>query len=135
MPFDPTNDGRIFVCQMCGDCCKGYGGTYVSDEDIERIARFIGVDPAYLLERYCQISGGKPLLAQADSGYCVFWDQNRMCTIHPVKPAMCKAWPFLESVLIDMDNWLMMAQCCPGIRTNVPEHWIKKVIQHKLPKS
>jgi Fe-S-cluster containining protein len=120
---------------MCGDCCKGYGGTYVSDEDIQRIAKFIDVAPESFVDRYCQISGGKPLLAQADSGYCVFWDSVRMCTIHPVKPRMCKAWPFLESVLIDMNNWLMMAQCCPGIRTEAPAQWIREVIQHKLPSS
>jgi Fe-S-cluster containining protein len=133
MPFDPESDDSIFKCQMCGDCCNGYGGTYVSDKDIQKIADFIGTDPARFVDRYCHISGGKPLLSQAESGYCVFWDPIQMCTIHPVKPRMCKAWPFLKSVLIDMNNWLMMAQCCPGIHTDVPERLIRDVIQKKMP--
>ena len=28
----------LFSCTLCGDCCKGYGGTYLSETDIDAIA-------------------------------------------------------------------------------------------------
>ncbi|MEZ4524987.1 MAG: YkgJ family cysteine cluster protein [Desulfobacterales bacterium] len=67
------------------------------------------------------MSGSRPVLAQ--SGYCVFW-KEKICTIHPVKPRMCKAWPFIQSVLTDVNNWRMMAGSCPGMRTDVPDDMI-----------
>ena len=30
----------LFRCTLCGDCCRGYGGTYVRRDDIAAIARF-----------------------------------------------------------------------------------------------
>ena len=121
---------EVFNCQQCGDCCRGYGGTFVSDEDIQAIAAFINTDPETFKEKYCQVSGGKPLLAQAESGYCVFWDT--VCTIHPVKPRMCRQWPFIKSVLVDVKNWQIMAGVCPGIRLDVPEKTILGCVKEAL---
>jgi Fe-S-cluster containining protein len=118
MPCDLLTPDDIFNCQQCGDCCKGFGGTYVSPEDVQAIAAFIHIDPEIFLKSYCQLSGKKPVLAQAENGYCVFW-KDRICTIHPVKPRMCKAWPFIPSVLKDSQNWYIMAGLCPGIHTDV----------------
>ena len=60
-------------------------------------------------------------------GYCIFWD--KLCTIHPVKPLMCRQWPFLKSVLVDSKNWQIMAGACPGIHPNVPVRTLEKCIQ------
>jgi hypothetical protein len=41
---------------------------------------------------------------------------------------MCRKWPFIESLLIDIDNWFLMADSCPGMnRTISPEVLIKKL--------
>ena len=42
----------LFACTCCGDCCRGYGGTYLSEADIVAIARYIGVSPDCLTARY-----------------------------------------------------------------------------------
>jgi Fe-S-cluster containining protein len=118
VPSDDLKPEALFACTRCGDCCRGYGGTYVDTADIAAIAAFIRTDPAGLVERCCRISGGKYLLAQREDGYCIFWDKT--CTIHPVKPRMCRRWPFIESVLADPQNWLIMAGFCPGMRTDIP---------------
>ncbi len=107
----------LFDCKMCGDCCKGYGGAFVTEADIARISDFIGADCDTFVRDYCQMSGRRPVLAQAPTGYCVFWDQK--CQIHPVKPAMCRAWPFIDAVTVDVQNWYAMANSCPGMRTDV----------------
>jgi len=132
MSYNNIKSEAIFKCQKCGDCCKGYGGTFITEKEIETIAAHIHTDPETFVENYCQISGGKRILAQARNMYCIFWDG--LCTIHPVKPLMCRKWPFLESILIDSTNWLTMANSCPGIRTDIDidalERFVKQMILH-----
>ena len=79
-----------------------------------------------------RLSGNKPLLAQHQNGYCIFWD--KLCTIHPVKPKMCKQWPFIESLLVDMINWQAMASMCPGIRTDLPDRLVRDIVNTVLSK-
>jgi Fe-S-cluster containining protein len=89
----------------------------VTPEEIRLISSYIGADPERFVQTFCQISGGRPLLAQQKSGYCIFWNEG--CTIHPVKPRMCRAWPFIAGVLADPRNWFAMAESCPGMRSDV----------------
>ena len=134
MPFDEQNsESSIFTCKKCGDCCKGYGGTCVTRQDIEQIADFTGIAPDHLLSDYCVMSGLKPVLAQKPDGHCIFWDQ--ICTIHPVKPRMCRAWPFIESVLTDTENWRIMAGFCPGMRPDAPDDVIRSCVTAALARS
>lgn len=131
MPFKDTTPSDLFKCQRCGDCCKGYGGTFVTQKEIEKIAGHMGIESDKFIEDYCQLSGGKqPVLAQKKNAYCIFWDE--VCRIHPVKPRMCRDWPFLKSVLVDIDNWHIMSSLCPGIRTDVPNSIIRKCVSKKL---
>ena len=124
---------EIFKCVECGECCKGYGGTYVTDEDIRRIAEYIDANPDTFAAKYCQMSGSRPVLALGTDGYCVFW-KNKLCSIHPVKPRMCKAWPYIENVLKDVENWRIMAGSCPGIRPDMPEDVILDRVRLEIEK-
>ena len=130
MPSDSSDIEELFACRQCGDCCKGYGGTHVTAEDIEAISDYIGSDPRRFVDQYCCLSGTKPVLAQRSDGFCIFWDG--LCTIHPVKPHMCKRWPFIESILVDSDNWLTMADSCPGIQPGAPVDVVKKLVKKLL---
>ncbi len=124
------NPDDLFRCTLCGDCCRGFGGTYVSREDLVAIAAFLASDPSGVIDRCCHMSGGRYLLAQRADGYCIFWDQ--VCTIHPVKPRMCRRWPFIESVVTDALNWKIMAAFCPGMRTDVPLDRVRACVQEVL---
>ena len=123
-------EDSAFACKQCGECCIGYGGTFITDQDIERISAYIGTDPHGFVEQFCCLSGDKPVLTQQDDGHCVFWD--KVCTIHPVKPQMCRKWPYIESLLIDFGNWNIMASMCPGMKKDVSSRivkaWVKKTI-------
>lgn len=118
---------------MCGKCCHGYGGTYVSPEDIKAISKYIGEDPAQFVEKYCAMSGGRPVLAQKENGYCVFFKE--LCTIHEVKPRMCRQWPYLEAILRDPLNWKILADCCPGCKGEVPYEKAAEVVKSMLGKN
>jgi Fe-S-cluster containining protein len=113
----------IFRCTQCGDCCQGYGGTFVTEQDIQALGAYLHISPAEFVETYCVFSGGRPILAQGPNGYCVFWDE--LCTIHPVKPRMCRAWPYIESVLVDVNNWRIMAGSCPGMQAEASDDRIR----------
>ena len=110
------SSSSIFSCTQCGDCCNGYGGTYLTTEDVSTISRFVSVSEEKFKKKYCSRSGKRLVLAQRSDGYCVFWEGN--CSIHPVKPKMCRNWPYIESVLIDPINWRVMSGMCPGIKAN-----------------
>ena len=125
-----TSDCRLFECTQCGDCCKGYGGTSITSADLEAIAAYIGISPAVVAESYCTQSGSKLMLAQRADGYCIFWDGN--CTIHPVKPAMCRQWSFIPSLLVDIANWRMMASVCPGMRSDLDDATLEACIRKKM---
>jgi len=130
MPSDTILSDTLFNCRKCGACCKGYGGTYLFDNDIEVISRYIDSDPKRFVDQFCNLSGNRPVLAQRKDGYCIFWDQ--LCTIHPVKPLMCRKWPYLESILIDSTNWLIMADSCPGIQPDVDMKTLEKVVKQMI---
>ena len=76
--------------------------------------------------------GGKPIVAQAENAYFIFWYQQ--CTIHPVKPNMCRKWRFIESIIVDASNWQTMAASCPGMRTDFSDHQILKCVRQFIKK-
>ncbi|MBC8443808.1 MAG: YkgJ family cysteine cluster protein [Deltaproteobacteria bacterium] len=120
----------IFSCQRCGDCCKGYGGAFVTADDIHALSGYLGIDPLVLEKNYCRQSGRRPVLGQNENGYCIFWDG--LCTIHAVKPRMCRQWPFIEGMVVDIRNWRAAGESCPGIRTDLSDETVKAIIKKKL---
>ena len=133
MPYKDVTPSDIFKCQQCGECCKGYGGTFVTENEIEVIAGYLNTDVENFVDNYCQMSGEKQVLAQGRDAYCIFWD--KLCTIHPVKPRMCRNWPFIKSILVDINNLHIMATLCSGIRTDLPDSVVKECVRKELIKN
>lgn len=125
---------KIFDCRLCGDCCKGFGGTYVTEDDIAKIASFIGENPETFIKKYCVYSGSKPVLALGKDGFCIFFDKEKQCTIHPVKPYMCKAWPYIKTIIKNPENWNAMANSCPGMEKDIPHQRLKQIVRKKADK-
>ncbi len=130
--FNTGND--IFQCRQCGECCTGFGGTYVTEQDIENIADYINVDVDKFISKFCDMSGTRHVLSQGENGKCIFFDMEKQCTIHPVKPYMCMAWPFIQAIVKHPENWNAMADSCPGMKKNVPEEILKKIVSEELRK-
>jgi len=125
---------KIFDCQQCGECCKGYGGTYVTETDIQNISNYIHSPINNFIEKYCTLSGKKYVLSQAESGYCIFF-KNKLCLIHPVKPRMCRSWPYIETVVKAPENWAAMGSCCPGIDSNADPEIIIQTVKNEMAKN
>ena len=133
MTSDIVGRGDLFACRRCGECCKGYGGTYITENEIDNICRYLGLERNTFIERYCQVSGDRPVIAQGANRYCIFWD--KLCIIHAVKPRMCRNWPFIESILVDPRNWQAMAASCPGMRAGVSDDQIQRCVSEFINKS
>lgn len=129
-----NSSGDIFECRMCGECCRGFGGTYVSRTDIDNICTLIKADPDMFIKKYCDPSGSRFVLTTGEDGCCIFFDKEKQCTIHPVKPYMCKAWPFIEPVIKYPENWNAMAGSCPGIRKDIPHKDLIKIVSKERKK-
>ncbi len=108
---------KIFECQKCGVCCKGYGGIFVTDQEVRATAKFLNITQDEFIDRYCEESGGRTMLRTGENGYCIVWDE--LCTIHPVKPSLCNTWPYLKSVLADKNNLTVIQNACPGVSKDV----------------
>jgi uncharacterized protein len=131
MPEYNTPDD-IFECRLCGRCCRGFGGTYVTGRDILRICEHIQADPDTFVIRYCDMTGAGPVLSQGPDDFCIFFDAQNHCTIHPVKPRMCSTWPFLETLLQNPENWDAMASACPGMKPSIPHPDLKRIVSDQI---
>lgn len=107
---------QAFECQMCGHCCEGTGGIVLAAKDRARLAAHLGLTEAEMLARHAEAVGGKVRLRTGDDGYCVFYDGDAGCTVHPGRPDVCRAWPFFRGNLVDRVSWEMAQSDCPGIR-------------------
>ncbi len=122
----------LFECTQCGECCSGYGGTYVSKTDIKRIADHIGSNPETFVNDYCDGSGSRFVLTQNADGRCIFFKKN--CSIHPVKPYMCRAWPFIKTLVENPENWDAMANSCSGIRKGIAPEILRSIVKKEIAK-
>ena len=118
----------FFECQLCGNCCNGFGGTYVTPRDIINISRYIGFDPEKFIAKYCDPSGSRHVLTLGKDGFCIFFDKIIQCTIHPVKSYMCKAWPFIQTIIKHPENWNAMANSCPGMKKDIPYKDLQRIV-------
>ncbi len=109
------NTTPSFSCKMCGHCCQGTGGIVVSPEEQERLCRFLNMELDVFLERYTVLVASKRIIKSDASGYCVFFEKGKGCSVHPSKPGVCRAWPFFRGNLMDQTSWEMAQDYCPGI--------------------
>lgn len=107
-----------FECQRCGKCCSLYC-IPCSDNDIHRILNFLKLPPERasefielvepdddILDSYEDvpkilvediISENLVLVIKSDivEEYCYFYDDEKKCTIYPVRPLVCRFFPFV----------------------------------------
>jgi hypothetical protein len=113
MTLEPKSS--VFQCRQCGDCCAGRGGIHVKPREVEEMAALLALPVAEFCRRYVEASGLGPRLTVADHGSCVFLLEGNLCRVHPVKPFICRQWPFLPILLVEPDELEHAKGACPGI--------------------
>ncbi len=112
-------DRWVFRCKMCGQCCFGLGGIPVDSKELSKIAKFLQLEEKELIEKFLK-KGKRYFYIKERDGACIFFDKKeKKCKIHPVKPDICKAWPFLRGNMIDEISFNMAKTYCPGINPEI----------------
>jgi len=110
-------EGLRFECTQCGGCCTGFPGTVrVTDEEIEALARRLGISEAEFRKGYTRSVGAHELsLREKPNLDCVFYGDNVGCQVYEDRPKQCHTWPFWRRVVRSEATWETEAATCPGM--------------------
>ena len=104
-----------FACQPgCTACCRQQGFVYLTEDDLERAARFLGMSAEAFERQYCYRTRNRLRLRVPRDATCHFLLADG-CSIHPVKPAQCRIFPFWPELAGSPREWKKTARYCPGI--------------------
>ena len=108
-------DGLRFRCVPgCVNCCDVPGWVYITEDDLTRIAGYIGMTPADFERRYVYRTKHRLRLRKPPKSQCHFLEEDG-CRVHPVKPTQCRLFPFWPELVEDREAWKHTALRCPGI--------------------
>ncbi len=116
---------------MCGHCCHGSATVSVSIKEQKKIAQFLGIELEKLIAEYLLPKNGYTQMKIVD-GHCIFYGEDGLCKIHPVKPFHCKRWPIHPSILHDEGAWLAIKADCPGFEKDVTYDEVKEFVRKNL---
>lgn len=80
-------------CTSCANCCR-VATTQVSERDIARLARGLGMSEAQLIRAYTDDTPDEGRVLKRNESGCVFLDGNR-CTVYDFRPGTCQLFPHL----------------------------------------
>jgi Fe-S-cluster containining protein len=125
-----ANKPFVFQCQQCGDCCVGLGGIFVRPDEVKAMAALLALPVAEFSQRFVEASPMGPRLTVAN-GVCVFLMAGGLCRVHPVKPFICRQWPFLPALLLDPDELEHAKGACPGLNPACTHHDFREAALHQ----
>lgn len=111
-------DGVRFECQGSGKCCTSHGEfgfVYLTDEDRQRFAKYMGLKLNEFTKKYCaQTDGYYHLIERPENQDCLFL-KNKRCTVYEARPGQCRTWPFWPEVMSAKAWSKEVASFCPGV--------------------
>lgn len=83
-----------YVCQRCTACCRWPGDVRLEDEEVGRIADFLGLGEGEFLDRYTRLRTNRQGLSliEKENHECIMLEDGG-CRIHEVKPSQCAGFP------------------------------------------
>ena len=104
-----------FECQPgCTACCEQKGFVYLTEQDLPRIAEYVGMTPAEFERKYVYRTKKQMRLRVPRESQCSFL-RDGGCSIHAVKPTQCRTFPFWPELAESRREWRKTAKYCPGI--------------------
>ncbi len=114
-----TMKNKIFECTRCGFCCHGETTVSLTPFDQERMIKALGGDGEEVKKKYWRITNNVVQM-KVVNGHCIFYDETiKGCTVHEGRPERCREWPLHPSMLADKNNYLTIAESCPGINQDI----------------
>jgi uncharacterized protein len=107
--------GLRFECQPgCTACCRKQGFVYLTEGDLLRAAAYLGMTAEAFERKYVYRTRRLLRLRTPRDTRCHFLSEGG-CSIHPVKPAQCRIFPFWPELVESRREWHKAAAWCPGI--------------------
>lgn len=108
-------DGVRFTCQPgCINCCNMQGYVYLTEADLKRAAKFVGMPARAFEAKYVYRTRRQMRFRKPRDKQCPFLVENG-CGIHPAKPTQCRTFPFWPEIVERRATWNRTARYCPGI--------------------
>jgi Fe-S-cluster containining protein len=104
-----------FTCQPgCTRCCEQKGFVYITENDLLRLARHLGLSPAQFELQFVYRTKKQLRLRKPRGRQCHFLAGGG-CSVHAAKPVQCRLFPFWPDLLGSRREWARTAKWCPGI--------------------
>ena len=108
-------EGLRFECQSgCTACCEQKGFVYLTDADVARVAKFLGMTAAAFERKHVYRTKNRRRLRVPRESQCSFL-RDGGCSIHPAKPTQCRIFPFWPELVESRREWQKTAGYCPGM--------------------
>ena len=134
MNFDYPSAVR-FRCIKCGNCCgdtkEKIRHVLLLKTEAEQISKTT-LRP--ILDFAVKIEGRAPysyeLKKTAEGGCCIFLENNR-CNIYPLRPLICRFYPFELKIAVNQKYEFLFTDECPGINQGklLDEDYFKKLFR------
>ena len=115
--------GLQFECTQCGDCCKDEGYVLITEAERDRMAENLGMSVEEFSNQFVRELVGDNglkylgLTEHEEHRGCVFFDDDRGCTIYEARPEQCKTFPFWKEYLSTPSAWEEASRRCEGVNT------------------
>ena len=104
------SDGRLYssndmvkadcgYCKGCFACCQGMGNSIILDPlDIHRLTTGLQCTIEALLSKHVELNVVDGIILpnlkmQEESQQCAFLNSEGRCSIHPIRPGICRLFP------------------------------------------
>lgn len=112
-------------CRACANCCR-VAETPITERDVERLAKFLGIPTAEFTGKYARWSDeDRSMVLKMNERGCVFLEGND-CTVYEARPANCQDFPHLVrgsgSIAARMWQFIDRAKYCPIVYNAMEEY-------------
>lgn len=103
-------------CLECANCCKTTSPIF-RDIDIERLAKYLDLRPAELVERYLHLDGENDYVLNVAP--CPFLGADNYCSVYEARPRACREYPHTDrkNMLAILPLTLRNSLVCPAVAT------------------
>ena len=130
LDFNEISDGKFYQsqdmvradcggCKGCSSCCRGMGDSIVLDPlDLHRICSGLGKSFEELLSLYLELGVVDGIILphlrmDGPEESCAFLNQDGRCSIHPLRPGICRIFPLGRRYDGDSFQYFLQIHECP----------------------
>ena len=101
-------------CAKCAMCCKMAGYVEMSNYDVARLAKHLGLTPAEFKEKHLvQITRTGKMWLKDEHETCQFLGPDHACTVYSARPTPCRGYVCWDQDDKTVYNFARFAQLSP----------------------